>query len=283
VSQVVLTNDGRAISASNDKTLRVWDMETGQCLKVLEGHTDKVDQVTLTGDGRAISKSFDNTLRIWNIETYQCLSVLRGHSYHINDFVITSDGRLISASSDSTVRVWDLETSKCLKVLKHNNHVTHVAMMKDGHVFSASEDDKIRTWNIETGRCTAELKKRTSEAAYFLSQCQPRPDTIDSFWQLVIPKGRRYGHISYLSHGKIASIYLGQFKKVGAASSGDRCIWFDANEPHILHLHRPEFGDNGATSPGTNYNWFYRLLRQAWHLLFRRRAAHPPTERAGGG
>jgi WD40 repeat protein len=69
VTAVVLTGDGRAISASEDSTLRVWNLESGKCQQVLAGHTSAVSAVVLTGDGRAISAAWDNTLRVWNLET----------------------------------------------------------------------------------------------------------------------------------------------------------------------------------------------------------------------
>ena len=78
VKAVSLTPDGRlAVSGSHDKTLRVWDVETGQCLSILEGHTSGVYAVSLTPDGRrAVSGSGDKTLRVWNVESGQCLVMI---------------------------------------------------------------------------------------------------------------------------------------------------------------------------------------------------------------
>ena len=82
VNSVALTPDGRkGISGSRDKTVRVWDLESGECLKVLKGHTNSVRSVALTPDGRkGISGGEDKTVRVWDLESRVCLKVLEGHT-----------------------------------------------------------------------------------------------------------------------------------------------------------------------------------------------------------
>jgi WD40 repeat protein len=91
-----LMDGHRVISGSHDDTLRVWDIETGSCGRVLEGHQsvsgshsflsihlsfpETVTSVcTLSGGNRVVSGSWDNTLRVWNVETGSCVRVLKGH------------------------------------------------------------------------------------------------------------------------------------------------------------------------------------------------------------
>ena len=70
VTAVALTPDGRCVvSGSWDKTLRVWDLESGQTLRTLEGHARGVTAVALSPDGRhVISGSNDRTLRVWDLK-----------------------------------------------------------------------------------------------------------------------------------------------------------------------------------------------------------------------
>jgi WD40 repeat protein len=73
---VALGGDGRhALSGSDDRTVRWWDLETGACRHVLQGHTGGVNAVALSGDGRhALSGSGDRTLRWWDLYNGSCIA-----------------------------------------------------------------------------------------------------------------------------------------------------------------------------------------------------------------
>ena len=67
VSHVAALPEGRALSVSEDNTLRLWDIASGRRLRVLKGHSGSVRHVAALPDGRALSASSDNTLRLWDI------------------------------------------------------------------------------------------------------------------------------------------------------------------------------------------------------------------------
>jgi WD40 repeat protein len=103
----------RAVSASWDKTLKVWDLDTSRAVRTLEAHTYfGVNGVAVTPDGkRAVSASSDHTLKEWDLATGRELRALEGHSDVVRTVAVTLDGkRAVSASDDKTLRVWDLGT-----------------------------------------------------------------------------------------------------------------------------------------------------------------------------
>ena len=67
---MAVTPDGKqVVSASKDKTLKVWDLETGRVLRTLEGHSDYVMGVALTPDGKRAVSAGDRTLKVWDLDS----------------------------------------------------------------------------------------------------------------------------------------------------------------------------------------------------------------------
>ncbi|MEG5063978.1 WD40 repeat domain-containing protein [Microcoleus sp. B3-A4] len=156
VQAVAIAPDGkRAISASSDQTLKIWDTDTGRELRTLTSHTGSVRGVAIALDGkRAISASEDNTLKIWDAETGRELQTLTGHTNSVRGVAIAPDGlTAISASDDNTLKIWDLASGSELRTLTgHTNSVTQVAIAPDGlTAISASHDNTLKVWNLVSG------------------------------------------------------------------------------------------------------------------------------------
>ena len=68
-----------------DKTVKIWEIQTNKCLSTLQGHTSDVNSVSFSSDGRYVaSGSADQTVKIWEIQTNKCLSTLQGHTYEMS-------------------------------------------------------------------------------------------------------------------------------------------------------------------------------------------------------
>jgi WD40 repeat protein len=119
VEDVTVTRDGLAVSASADRTLKLWDLSSGQELRTLSGHSGAVNAVAVTPDGkRAVSASDDKTLRLWDLSSGQELRTLKGHTDTVWAVAVTPDGnRAVSVSSDGTLKVWDLADGRELRSL----------------------------------------------------------------------------------------------------------------------------------------------------------------------
>jgi WD40 repeat protein len=149
----------RAISASDDHTLKLWDLETGAELRTLAGHGGGFTAVAVYAEGRrAISASDDRTLKLWDLETGTELRTLAGHTGWVRAVAVYAEGRrAISASDDRTLKLWDLETGLELRTLAgHSAWISAVAVYAEGRrAISASYDQTLKLWDLETG---AELR-----------------------------------------------------------------------------------------------------------------------------
>ncbi|MBL9004056.1 MAG: AAA family ATPase [Myxococcales bacterium] len=177
VAACAIGPDGRrALSASGDETLRVWDLLRGHSLHELQGHSSAVVACVFNPDRRRVlSASHDHTLRVWDLVSGRCLHVLEGHSDGVNACALSGDGRrALSASHDHTLRVWDLESGRCLHVLQgHSDRVISCVISSDDRkALSASHDHTLRVWDLESGHCLHVLQGHSDR----VNACTISPD-----------------------------------------------------------------------------------------------------------
>ncbi|KIK66938.1 hypothetical protein GYMLUDRAFT_156943, partial [Collybiopsis luxurians FD-317 M1] len=159
VWSVACSPDGkRILSGSADKTIQIWNAETGTPIgEPLQGHTDWVGSVVFSPDGkRIVSGSGDKTIRIWNAETGSPIGEpLQGHTDGVSSVAFSPDGRrIVSGSVDKTVRIWNAETGTPIgePLQGHTNGVQSVAFSPNGQRIVSGYDDKtVRIWTAETG------------------------------------------------------------------------------------------------------------------------------------
>ncbi|ETN98527.1 hypothetical protein RFI_38965, partial [Reticulomyxa filosa] len=110
VNCVKFSPDGsNIVSASNDTTIRVWDVKTGNQLGILQGHTDIVNDAQFSLNGEMIvSCSNDTTIRLWDAKSYLEIRKLIGHFNGVTRVQFSSISKMIvSGSYDQTIRLWD--------------------------------------------------------------------------------------------------------------------------------------------------------------------------------
>ena len=142
------------VSASYDKTIRIWDAITGQQIgKPLEGHVERVFFASYSPDGKRIaSASCDKTIRIWDATTgLQIGKPLEGHTENVRTAFFSPDGKyVISSSDDRTIRIWDVdkEIPSSLVLRGHTGGLYSATFSSDGrHIVSSSYDKTVKLWD----------------------------------------------------------------------------------------------------------------------------------------
>ncbi|MDJ0702987.1 MAG: WD40 repeat domain-containing protein [Leptolyngbyaceae cyanobacterium MO_188.B28] len=167
VWSVALSPDGQTlVSSSADKTIKIWQVETGQVLQTLSGHDDTVRAIALSADGRTLaSGSGDNTIKLWNIETGQLIRTLAEHPGPVWSVAISPDGQtLISGGEDGTLKIWDLQTGDLLRTIPaHLGRVFSVAIAPDGETIATGGiDTTLKLWRLQTGELLSTIAAHSS-------------------------------------------------------------------------------------------------------------------------
>src|SRR6185503_8047542 len=152
----------RLVAASQEGTLKVYDLEAGAWCAMLEGHTREVRSCAITRDGRrVVSASADRTLKVWDLDTGCIFATLEGHAAPVMDCAVSPDGRrVVSVSADGELRVWDLDTGSVVTMLE-GAHVQAIAgVAHDGQrVAGICESGTLKIWGIETGRLVIHFER----------------------------------------------------------------------------------------------------------------------------
>ncbi|KAG6817003.1 hypothetical protein H0H87_000898 [Tephrocybe sp. NHM501043] len=177
----------RLASSSRDETVRVWDVQTSHCIKVIRAHEEWIRCAIPSLDGRLLlTCSDDHTARITDIESGTMKIEMRGHDNRVESAVFVpaasipavrelvaqpgsatlskADSLAVSfamtASRDKTIKLWDSIHGHCLwTFVGHDGWVQALAFHPDGkHMLSVGDDHMMRIWDLSTGRCTRKIE-----------------------------------------------------------------------------------------------------------------------------
>lgn len=156
-NMTVFSPDGRrALIASADRSVRVWDVERAIDSKRLIGHSGSVWAVGFSGDGnRAISGGIDGAVRVWDLATNSTTEIKRldGHTTLVTGVALSPDGtKALSVGYDGTVIWWNVETGKEIRRKEWPNRYAHAVDYFPGKKLAAiALDRQVVIWNVATG------------------------------------------------------------------------------------------------------------------------------------
>ncbi len=136
------------VSASDDDTLRVWNLETGES-QTLEGHKSWINAVAVIDKDRIVSASADGTLRVWNLKTGKEIGLLKDcySKSWVNAVAVIDEHRVVSASADHALRLWDIETGKMEDIFELEDAVQSV-FFEFGVLVAGDQSGKLHVFDL---------------------------------------------------------------------------------------------------------------------------------------
>jgi WD40 repeat protein len=160
-------NERFIVSASNDKTLRIWGYHTGELKRTLIGHEEAVNTCAISPDSQIIaSGSDDKTIKLWRFDHSYAYQTFIGDRAAVNSLAFSNDGQyLISGGSDKAIKIWDIKTGEIIKSWQaHEQAIISIAINPHRHLIASASRTEIKIWQGQTGelikilRGTAPLK-----------------------------------------------------------------------------------------------------------------------------
>ena len=155
VRAVDISPDGQSIVSAGNKTVKIWDLNSGQLITSIQAHNKIIWDVAYSPNGNTIaSASADNLIKIWDANTGRLKQTFDAHKDITFGIAFSPDGKtLVSSSKNKAIVLWDVETGSIINILKgHNKRVWEVTFSPDGEFLaSASFDHSVILWKVNSG------------------------------------------------------------------------------------------------------------------------------------
>jgi len=152
---VDISPDGEYLATgSDDQTARLWDLATGETIRMFSGHVGRVEDVAFSPDGKFLltAGEGDQTARLWDVASGEMVQVFSGHNSGVGLIAFSPDGKSIAtAGGDATARIWNVATGQTLQIFTHSSPFSGLAFSPDGkYLLTGSEGGTAQLWEVDT-------------------------------------------------------------------------------------------------------------------------------------
>ncbi|BAY85315.1 WD-40 repeat-containing protein [Calothrix parasitica NIES-267] len=161
---IAFNPDGtKIVSGSSDRTVKIWNSQTGQCLKTLSGHNRPVLCVSFSPDGNTVASCGGHSIiKLWNIETGECFLTIQEKASYIINF--NSNGLILASGHTSgIIKLWNTKNGKYIQTLGNHKPIISIAFSDDGrYIAYGSYDGTVTVWDINDNKSVAILQQNYS-------------------------------------------------------------------------------------------------------------------------
>ena len=144
----------RVITASKDRTARIWDMSTGKELRVFEKHESTVRSAQFSCDGKEVLTASENgSIMIWDAESLAVNVSLNSEKDPVRKVTFSLDCKLVAiGSSNGIIQIWRRSDGQFIhELIGHQKEISSLSFSRDAtRILSASRDGTARIWDVET-------------------------------------------------------------------------------------------------------------------------------------
>ncbi len=228
-----------------DTTMKLWDVASGDEIRIFTGHTGQISSVAFSPDGAyAISGSEDNTLKLWDIANGKEVRSLTGYSNSAVSVRLSPDGKHILTANGNNLLMLDMSSGRVIKTFTgHSDGVIAASFSPDGkYVLSGSKDKCLKLWDVASGR---EIRTFTGHAHMVNSVAftpdgrhvlsSGGPDKTMKLWD--VASGRELRTIMTSSNAFVRSAFSPDGKHAVSIELGNTAkLWDVASGKEILTL-----------------------------------------------
>jgi len=159
ISSIAVSQDGRLIATGSlDRTVRLWDAQTGKAIRILQDHKAEVYAVAFSPDDRILaSSSYDGRVMLWDVRAAKLLRVLEIKGWSIAVAFSPDSRQLAVASQQRNIVIYDVQNGSALRTLETRGGINILAFSPDGRCL-ASDGAAIELWDLQTGKVSKSLQ-----------------------------------------------------------------------------------------------------------------------------